>query len=93
MDYLIGKIFLLPFKTFSKNFRIVVKRLPSFHQFNASFRVCFTCYLDAQSKTIKKLGPKLPFFRVHGAYQDKAGRVPKGYAFTLNYVFTGAGRV
>ncbi len=45
-----------------------------------------TTDLDAEGKTVQKLGAQLAFFRVHGAYQDKARRMAKGDPFTLHDV-------
>ena len=44
------------------------------------------CY--GQGKAIQQLGPDIPFFRIHGTNQHKAGRVRIGNPFPFYRVHT-----
>ena len=56
------------------------------HHGHAGVEIVEPRHLDAQPEAVQELGPEFALLRIHGAHQDKAGRVGERNPLALHHV-------
>ena len=77
---------LLPLPPGGKTLGVGLEGQAALHHGHAGVEIVKARHFDAQPEAVQELGPELALLGVHGAHQDKAGRVGKRNPLPLHHV-------